>query len=112
MLIIASPKSASSSLAETLSRSTSLGVCNAVIRREVLTHCPDACDFPVLGRLHPGDVQELSATQVKQISAYHGIKKHHLPPSPNNLAQLSATRKLILLRPADEIIDAYWRGFY
>src|SRR6476620_11381597 len=93
MLLIAAPKSASSSLAETLSKSAGLRVCNAVIRREVLTHCPSACDFPVLGRLHPGDVQELSATQVAQIGAYPGIKKHHLPPSPNNLAQLSATRK-------------------
>jgi hypothetical protein len=111
MLIIASPKSASSSLAETLSKSTGLHVRNAVVRRDVLRHSPAACDFPVLGRLHQGDIQELSASQIEAISALPGIKKHHLPPTPNNLTQLSTTSKVILLRPAEEIIDAYWRGF-
>jgi hypothetical protein len=111
MLIIASPKSASSSLAETLSKATGLAVCNAAVRGEILRHSPNASDFPVLAQVHPGDLQELTRAQVAQISLYSGIKKHHIPPTRNNLAQLSATRKIILLRPAEDIIGAYWRGF-
>jgi hypothetical protein len=111
MLIIASPKSASSSLAETLSKTTGLAVCNSAVRGEILRYSPNATDFPVLGRVHPGDLQELTQAQVTQISVYPGIKKHHIPPTRNNLAHLSATRKVILLRPAEDIIEAYWRGF-
>jgi len=111
MLIIASPKSASSSLAETLSKATGLAIRNAAVRGEILRYSPNATDFPVLARVHPGDLQALTQAQVAQISLYPGIKKHHIPPTRNNLAQLSATRKIILLRPAEDIIEAYWRGF-
>lgn len=110
MLIIATPKSASSSLARTLAEATGSSVANKAAR-EVLKDNPRAEGYPHLAVMHRGDNFELTPGTLASFLAVPGVKKHHIRPTAGNLDLLRQTPKIVLLRPAEEVIDAYWRGF-
>ncbi len=110
MLIVAIPKSASSSLVRTVGEATGLDRGNPQVRRKHLLAAPVPDDYAQLARFH-SEVAELTSDIVTEISGGGRIYKHHIVPTSNNLALLRDVPKIILLRPADEIVDAYWRGF-
>lgn len=105
MLIIAIPKSASTSLLVTLGK---------------LHHLEAVQDFsfrfnkiPELSnRIHQvhSDIRELSQNEIEEFCREDQIYKQHIFPSSNNLKLLKNIRKVILLRSPEEILLAYRRG--
>ncbi|MFO1089686.1 MAG: hypothetical protein U1E46_08910 [Hyphomicrobiales bacterium] len=109
MLIIATPKSASSSFAASLAEATATTVTNRVVR-DRLRCCPTTNDFPLIAAIH-GENFELDRAASDILLSIDGVKKHHVPPTPNNLAVLRDVPKVVLTRSAGDVVDAYWRGF-
>lgn len=104
MLIIAIPKSASTSLMSTL------GTIHGVPGRQVFfPDAPLAEGFDVLGRYHSG-VREINTTLAARFAGESAVFKQHLPPTPNNVAQLRNRKKVILLREPDAIVAAFRRA--
>lgn len=104
MLIIAIPKSASTALMSTL------GSIHGIPGRQVFfPDAPLADGFDVLGRYH-SDIREIDTTLAAQFARESEVFKQHLPPTPNNVAQLRNRKKVILLREPDAIIAAYRRS--
>ncbi len=110
MLIIAIPKSASTSLNETISELHGLPNAPARVRSEVVARCPVAPGYAQLAKFHRREVVEIDAAVVEAVCSPHSLAKYHFPPTPNNQARLQGARKLILLRDAEQIISAYRRG--
>lgn len=109
MLIAAIPKSASSSLVASLCAATGYPRTNAEVRRNFLTATPPPVEYCQLKRFH-SDVAELSEDAVAAMTRPRRIAKLHIVPTDNNLSQLRDIRKIVLLRPAEEVVAAYWRG--
>tara|TARA_B100000989_G_scaffold155148_1_gene115739 strand:- start:389 stop:1057 length:669 start_codon:yes stop_codon:yes gene_type:complete len=104
MLIIAIPKSASTSLLATLKKVHRLD------GRQ--TYFPDAAspsEVKVLDRYH-SDLRELNEEQVDAFSDKKSLYKQHIPPTENNIKLLQCCKKVILLRPPEDIISAYYRA--
>jgi hypothetical protein len=110
MLIIAMPKSASSSIARSLADATGCPVVNREARAPWKAR-PRAASFPLLAAIHHGDAYELEAKDAEALAAIKGVAKHHILPTANNVAVLSGVRRIVLLRDPAEVIDAYWRGY-
>jgi hypothetical protein len=110
MLIIAMPKSASSSLARSLSDATGVPVANRAARAPWKAR-PRAASFPLMAAIHHGDAYELAPSDAEALAAIDGVAKHHILPTANNTAVLAGVRRIVLLRDPDEVIDAYWRGY-
>lgn len=109
MLIVAIPKSASSSLVTSLRVATGYPRTNAEVRKNFLTAGPPATDYSQLKRFH-SDVAELSDDAVEALVRPQQIAKLHIVPTDNNLERLREIPKIVLLRPAEEVVAAYWRG--
>lgn len=109
MLIIAIPKSASSSLVASLSTATGFPRTNADIRRNFLTAAPAPSEYCQLKRFH-SEVAELSDEAVAAAIKPQQIAKLHIVPTDNNVSRLRDIPKIVLLRPAEEVVAAYWRG--
>ena len=105
MIIIAIPKSASTSLMLTLGKYHRMKAKQDFSFSE--NQIPEKCE--ILYRLH-SDVRELRDRDVTRLAVPNRVYKQHIYPSPNNIAKLSKVKKVVLLRPADEIIPAYKRG--
>ena len=110
MLIIAIPKSASTSLTATLSELHGLRIASAEVRSQIVARCPEAAAFRQIANFHRREVVELDARAVAAVSAPGAIVKFHFPPTENNQARLRDLPKLILLRNVEEIVSAYRRG--
>jgi len=110
VLIVAVPKSASSSLVATLSALHGLPYESAQIRGAALRRCPVAAEFREIERFHRREVVEVDEAVVAAVSSPRSLAKLHLPPSENNQRLLEHTRKVILLREPAEVIGAYQRG--
>lgn len=105
MLIVAIPKSASTSLLSTLGKVHKY-------ESQQLSKLNDR--LPVsktnfLGTLH-SDMVELSSAEVSLFIDNKKIYKQHIFPSPHNRKILASAKKIILLRDPVEIIYAYRRG--
>ena len=109
MLIVAIPKSASSSLVASLAQATGWPRQNADIRKRFLTPAPAPDGFAQLKRFH-SEVADLTPEVATLIALPDQITKLHVVPTANNTALLRDMRKVVLLRPAEEIVAAYWRG--
>ena len=109
MLIVAIPKSASSSLVASLAAATGWPRQNADIRKQFLTPAPAPAGYQQLERFH-SEVAELTPEVVELLKRPEQITKLHVVPTGNNLALLRDVPKVVLLRPAEEIVAAYWRG--
>ncbi len=110
MLIVAVPKSASSSLVATLAALHGLRITSELIRGGKMRHCPVADGYRQLERFHRREVAEIDDAVVEAVARRGELAKLHLPPTPNNQRRLARTPKLILLRPAAEVVPAYQRG--
>lgn len=105
MLIIAIPKSASTSLLKTLGKIHKLETTQSNEFKE--NPVPESTE--ILHKYHT-DVREVSQENVLDFQSKSIIYKQHIYPSKNNLAQLASTKKIILLRNTKDVILAYKRG--
>jgi hypothetical protein len=110
MLIVAMPKSASTSLVATLSDAHGLPIASAQVRLSRLAPLPVSPGFQQLSRFHRREVVELDAGAVRDVSAPDALCKFHVAPTRNNLAKLARVPKLVLLREPEEVVCAYRRG--
>jgi len=104
MLIIAIPKSASTSLMDTLGK-----VCKMPAQQLFKKELSKPKELPILSNLH-SDMREYSSKEIDIFTQNNKIYKQHIPPTENNLLLLRDKKKVILLRNCDEIISAYWRA--
>jgi len=105
MLLVAIPKSASTSLLYTLLKYYHLdGEQSAEFKQN---QSPENCQ--ALHNYH-SDVRELVASDVTQFESQKHLFKQHIYPSAGNLTALKGLKKVVLLRNPDDIIQAYKRG--
>ena len=104
MLIIAIPKSASSSLLHTLGKATGLPH-----KQLMFGDMPIPRESKVIHKYH-SDIRILPEKTWQQLSDANGFFKQHGFPSPENLHALGNIRKVVLLRTPEDIISAYWRA--
>ncbi|HOQ05477.1 MAG TPA: sulfotransferase domain-containing protein [Anaerohalosphaeraceae bacterium] len=109
MLIIAMPKSASTSLLTTLCRLHGMEDRTRMIRRHYLVDLPIASDYSVFFLMH-ADMRELDSKVLSLLTQTDNFCKLHLPPTENNQCLLRAHKKVILLRRPEGVIGAYKRG--
>jgi hypothetical protein len=106
MLIIAIPKSASTSVMSTLGK-----LHNLEYKQDTTTsknfNKPKGTSY--LHKLH-GDLREINHELVKKWTSSKTIHKQHVFPSKNNLFLLKEYKKIVLLRDPIDIILAYQRG--
>lgn len=104
MLIVAMPKSASSSLVSTLG-----SIHGFPTRQLKFGHLPIPAKTRYLGQVH-SDFRDLSSDEVSLFARRDVIYKQHIPPTPNNLELLEDIRKVILLRNPAQVVSAYRRA--
>lgn len=104
MLIVAIPKSASTSLLETLGQ---LHGCYAV--QTNFFRLPVHHDYAALARFH-ADQHQLTSEIVETLVEHDGFNKNHIVPTRHNQALLAEHPKVILLREPTEVIYAYRRA--
>ena len=110
MLIVAVPKSASSSLVTTLCEATGKRRASPDIRRRHLRDAPAAAGFACLRRFNR-ELVEVPPAALAALAARDTVQKHHIAPTAHNRALLRGVPKVILLRPGEEVAAAYWRGY-
>lgn len=103
MLIVAIPKSASTSLLKTLAEAH-----NFESHQLIFKDFERPADYEILPRYH-SDFRELRDDIVFQFKE-DVLFKQHIPPTQNNLNLLKGTKKVVLLRKPEEIIEAYYRA--
>lgn len=104
MLLIAIPKSASTSLMKTLGKLHKMPA-----KQIVFPEQSSPPGYGILWRFH-GDIRQIDSDQAKLFAINREIYKQHIPPTENNRKLLSGQKKVLLLRPPEEIISAYFRG--
>ncbi|SDR69328.1 sulfotransferase domain-containing protein [Christiangramia echinicola] len=106
MLLIAIPKSASSSLLATLDK---LHPEIGTVQDFSFRHNKIPERSKQIHRVH-SDIRELSSKELEKFQDPEVIYKQHIFPSENNIQLLQDTKKVILLRKPEEILHAYKRG--
>lgn len=104
MLIIAIPKSASTSLLDTLGKLHSLEAKQILLRDQ-----PAPENLRLLHCYH-SDMREITADHAALFAHGQKLFKQHIPPSPGNIGLLTGTKKVVLLRHPEQIIEAYCRA--
>lgn len=104
MLIIAIPKSASTSLMSTLQK-----LHNLKAQQVFFSNYPPPENTALIHKYH-SDIREITPAKAKELTDITQIFKQHIPPSQNNIHLLRQEKKVILLRPTEEIIEAYFRA--
>ncbi|MFY0600327.1 MAG: sulfotransferase domain-containing protein [Cyclobacteriaceae bacterium] len=105
MLIIAIPKSASTSLLKTLSEFYSSGGEQKFFHSE--KKIPE--NYSILGEFH-SDVKDYLENEISSFCEEGVFFKQHIPPTKVNLSLLRNRKKVILLRKPIDIVLAYKRG--
>jgi len=105
VLIVAIPKSASTSLLRTLGRLHDIAVEEAHF---VDLKVPDGIER--LHEHHP-DIVELTSREAERVADQNKIYKQHFPPTLNNVELLRDQPVVVLLRDESEVLDAYQRAF-
>lgn len=105
MLLVAMPKSASTSLMTTLGRLHDVPAVQIEFRE-----LDRPSEIRHMHEHHP-DIVELDSAGTERLLAPDRIYKQHIPPTPTNLKRLAGRRIVVLLRDPDEVIDAYLRAF-
>lgn len=104
MLIIAIPKSASTSLLDTLAKMYGFEA-----EQVILQGLKAPSDLNLLHKYH-SDIREYSDRDMDEFCKESKFYKQHIPPTENNKRLLKGFKKVILLRDPKEIIEAYWRA--
>lgn len=112
MLIIAIPKSASSSLAALLCERHGLTDDTGELRDRHLGDNREgpARGFQALAHLHRREIREIPEQFVVDSTAPGRLAKHHIAPTPHNQDLLRSHKKVILLRNPDDVVLGYMRG--
>jgi len=105
MLIVAIPKSASTSLLKTF------GVLHGIESVQDFSikdyKAPEGAS--ILNSIH-SDLREITGELADRFSDEETLYKQHIFPSENNLSLLKNVKKVVLLRDPEEIVLAYYRG--
>lgn len=104
MLIIAIPKSASTSLLKTLGKLHKIPV-----EQSSFPQNPIPKEYKLIWRYH-GDFRNIDDEKVGIFENERKFFKQHIPPTENNIRLLKHVKKVILLRKPEEIIKAYYRA--
>ena len=104
MLVIAIPKSASTSLQMTLGNSLGLPA-----HQEFLGYLRPVKEFGFLGK-HHSDCRDIPPEYVARWRGTDAFFKQHVPPTCQNLTAFNDCKKVVLLRPAEDIVLAYRRA--
>lgn len=102
MLIIAQPKSASTSLLETLKKITSTGGDQIFFPDRKR---PEEFDF-----IRHGDVCNLTQSDVNKFTQGGYFYKQHIVPTENNINLLKDKKYVLLLRDPEKTCDSYIRS--
>jgi len=104
VLIVAIPKSASTSLMFTLAKIHQLP---AGQPGYLDLHTPN--EFKQLSIYH-SDIVNLTPSVANKLSKLNCVYKHHLPPTANNIKLLTRQKTVLLLRKPAQVLDAYYRA--
>lgn len=104
MLVVAIPKSASTSLMDTLGKLHDLPARQVFFRDH-----PMPAGMSLLPKYH-SDIREFTPNEIQRFMDSSAVYKQHIPPTANNLSLLKGHKKVVLLRPPMEIVEAYWRA--
>lgn len=107
MLIVAIPKSASTSLSSTLHKYHKTIKCTQSFKFKTNPQ-PTGCKF-LLHKKH-SDCRELTRNEISLFSTPSYIHKQHIFPSRNNINLVRKFKKVILLRTPEDIVLAYRRA--
>ena len=107
MLLIAIPKSASTSLMDTLGRLHKLPATQTSYRNK---HYPVPRELSPLLTDYHSDLREFAVEDIEQFTAPDAFHKQHVPPTRHNLELLRTKKKVVLLRNPEDIIEAYARA--
>lgn len=105
MLIVAIPKSASTSLQKTLEKLHRIDS----FQDNSIRINPVPQESNAIHKYHP-DMRELTPKEVELFNRDDFFYKQHVFPSKNNMLLLRNIKKVILLRNTVEVIQAYRRG--
>jgi len=103
MLIIAIPKSASTSLLYTLGKELNFPA------EQIFGKASSSNSFQYLAKLH-SDIGNYDMDFFEKVLHPYKIFKQHIPPTENNVNLLRGSKKVVLLREVNDIILAYKRG--
>lgn len=104
MLIVAIPKSASTSLMKTM------GILHGLpAQQKFFKDAPVPATTKLLHSYH-SDIREFNSEQADAFGDNSQFFKQHVPPTDNNLELVRGQKKVILLRDPKEIIEAYYRA--
>lgn len=109
MLIIAIPKSASSSLISTLCKLHNIEDKTFRMRKEYQPHSTKANSYKRLSKWH-SEIVDMSTGWEQETSKTTGFYKHHFPPTDHNQQILATQKKVILLRSPEEIVLSHFKG--
>ncbi len=104
MLIVAIPKSASTSLMFTIAQLHQLPA-----KQPGYSDLNTPNEFKQLSNYHY-DIVDLTPSVVKDLSKPNCIYKQHFPPTENNIALLKQQKTVLLLRKPAQVLDAYYRA--
>lgn len=106
MLLVAIPKSASTSLTHTLGTLHGIRAAQVIFPRQCWPKQPR---FDLLAQYH-SDARQLIAEQPELFAARDRIYKQHIVPTDHNLALLDRCAPVVLLREPRAVVSAYWRA--
>jgi hypothetical protein len=105
MLIIAIPKSASTSLLATLKK---IHKCKG--KQIIFPNNKKPKGYNIIHKYH-SDFRELTKDEIKLFQKQTFFYKQHIPPTVNNIKLLEKVKKkVLLLRNPAEIVEAYYRA--
>ncbi len=104
MLIVATPKSASSSLLSTLASNSSM-LCQQIF----FPNLPQPDDYKILSSYH-SDIRCYPDAVIQIFASPGAIYKQHIPPTPSHLEAIGGFPVVVLQRSTREIVEAYFRA--
>jgi hypothetical protein len=105
MLIIAIPKSASTSLMTTMGRLHNMDYEQDTSFKKL----PKPEETKKIHKYH-SDIRQINDKVVEKITTSNKINKQHIFPSKNNIEKLRGKKKIILIRDPQSVVGAYRRG--
>jgi hypothetical protein len=109
MLFVTIPKSASSSIIDTISIIHKIDDNTSYFRNKNFSDLDSVKEYLSLKKTH-SEMLELNSEVIEKIKENKDIQKHHFPPTFNNQKLLKEIPKVILLRDPKDIILSYKRG--
>ena len=111
MLLIATPKSASTAFLRGIQASFEIKgyMGSEYFQRSYIFGLPKSFGYHVSLSNHLTDFFEVNKSMCKIFGNNSLIHKHHIAPSPNNIRILKDCKKIILIREPKELAASYFR---